>query len=200
MRLGMNLLFTAALLITATGVFGLGEKSLEIQRYPNEPLQLVDLKISGQSVKDRIALKTKLPGSDEFTDGVSFNDTDDWYKRVSFRFRNVSGKTIHGVGADLFFKPAGEKNLYSVQLNASTDLKKKLVEPGDEVELTVNDSRLQPILEMMRQAGVEVNKCEVSFSLDTAVYGEQLRWYRGLLLQPDPSVPNKWIPVNGPQQ
>ena len=100
----------------------------------------------------------------------------------------------------MFFKPVGERNLYGVQLNASTDLKKKLVEPGDEVELTVNDLRLQPILEMMKQAGVDVNKCEVSFSLETAVYSEQLRWYRGLLLQPDPSVPNKWIPVNGPQQ
>jgi hypothetical protein len=98
----------------------------------------------------------------------------------------------------LFFKPAGERNLYSVQLNASTDLKKKLVEPGDEVELTINDARLQPILEMMRQAGVDVNNCEVSFSLDTAVYSEQLRWYRGKVLQPDPVVPLKWIPVNKP--
>jgi hypothetical protein len=80
MKLRVNLLLTAALLITSTGVFDVRERSLEIQRYPNEPLQLVDLTISGQSVKDRIALKTQLPGSDWFTDAVSFTDHEDWYK------------------------------------------------------------------------------------------------------------------------
>ena|GEM_PF-1696901 len=200
MKLRINLLLTAALLITSTGVFDVRERTLEIQRYPDEPLQLVELKISGQSVTDRIVLKSKLPGSEWFTDSVSFNDTEDWYKRVSFRLRNVTDKTIHGVGADLFFRPVGERNLYSVQLDAATDLKKKLVEPGDEVELTLNELRLQPIMDLMTKAGVDVNKCEVSFSLDTAVYSEQLRWYRGQLLHPDPTTPNKWIPVNKPAQ
>ena len=200
MKLRIDLLLTAALLITSTGVFDVRERTLEIQRYPNEPLELVELKISGQSVKDRISLKLQLPGSSWSTDSVRFNDTEDWYKRVSLRFRNVTDKTIHGVGASLFFKPIGERNLYGVQLDAATDLKKKLVEPGDEVEVRVNDLRLQPILRMMERAGVDVNKCEVSFSLDTAVYNEQLRWDRGSLLQPDPATPNKWIPVTKPAQ
>ena len=200
MKLRMNLLLSAALLIISTGVFAFGQKTLEIQRYPNEPMQLVDLKVSGQSVKDRIVKKTQLPGSDWSTDAVSFTEADDWYKRVTLRFRNVSDKTIHGVGAFLFFEPVGERNGFMLQLNASTDLRKKVVEPGAEVELWVTDSRLDQTLGMMKQAGVDVNKCEVSFSLDSAVYSEELRWYRGSLLQPDPSVPNKWIPVNKSSQ
>jgi hypothetical protein len=200
MRLRMNLLLTAALLITSTGVFDVRERTLEIQRYPNEPLQLVDLKVSGQSVKDRIVLKQKFADKSQWSlDSVTFSDDDDWYKHVSFRYRNVSDKTIYGVGAFLFFKPGGERNMFMVQLNASTDLKSKQIEPGGEVELTVDDLRLQPILQMMSQAGVDANKCEVSFSLDSAVYSEQLRWDRGHLLRPDPATPNKWIPVNGPR-
>lgn len=35
------------------------EKSLDIERYPNEPLELVDIKISGQSVKDKIKVKNR---------------------------------------------------------------------------------------------------------------------------------------------
>jgi len=200
MKLQMNLLLIAALLITSAGVFDVRERTLEIQRYPNEPLQLVDLTVSGRSVKDRIVLKRKFADTSQWSlDSVTFSEDDDWYKRVSFRYRNVSDKIIYGVGAFLFFKPGGQRNMYMVQLNTATDLKTKQIEPGGEVELTVDHLRLQPILEMMKQAGVDANNCEVSFSLDSAVYSEKLRWDRGHLLQPDPATPNKWIPVNGPR-
>ena len=197
MKLRMNLLLTAALLITSTGVFGVGEKTLEIQRYPNEPMQLVDLKVSGQSVKDRIARKMQLPGSDWFTDAVSFTETDDWYKRVSLTFRNVSDKPVLGVTAIFLFKPASDKTLYGLQLTPSRNLRTNPLQRGDEVELTVlDDSRLQSTLQIMKEAGVDVNQCEVSFSLDGVGYNAELQWYRGNLLHPDPTTPNKWIPVN----
>jgi len=198
MKLRVNLLLTAALLITSTGVFGVGEKTLEIQRYPNEPMQLVDLKVSGQSVKDRIAKKTQLAGSDWFTDAVSFTENDDWYKRVSLTFRNVSDKPVLGVMAILLFKPATDKTLYSLQLFPSRNLRANPLQRGEEVQLNVNDdARLQSTLQIMKTAGVDVNQCEVSFSLDGVGYNEQLQWYRGKLLRPDPTTPNKWIPVNG---
>src|SRR5215510_661364 len=99
-----NLLLSAVLLITSMGVFGVGERKLEIQRYPDEPMQLVDLRISGESVKDRIAQLRSDPNKWS-TDGVSFSDTEDWYKRVSFTFKNVSEQPVRGVRAFLFFKP-----------------------------------------------------------------------------------------------
>ena len=40
--------------------------------------------------------------------------------------------------------------------------------------------------------------CKVSFSLDAAGYTDQLQWYRGQLLHPDPTTRNKWIPVSKP--
>jgi hypothetical protein len=48
-----------------------------------------------------------------------------------------------------------------------------LLKRGEEVELTVSDTRLESTLQIMKGAGVDV---------------------------PDPTTPNKWIPVNKPGQ
>ena len=192
-----NLLLSAVLLITSMGVFGVGERKLQIQRYPNEPMQLTDLRISGESVKDRIA-QLKTYENKWSTDSVSFNDTEDWYKRVSFTYKNVSDKPVRGVRAFLFFKAADGK-MFMVQLTSLSDLWKNALQPGEEVELILSDIELAKLLPAIQEQGVDLNRCAVSFSLDTAIYGEKLWWDRGHLLHPDPTQPNKWIPVNEPQ-
>lgn len=192
-----SLLLSAVLLITSMGVFGVGERKLEIQRYPNEPMQLTDLRISGESVKDRIA-QLKTYENKWSTDSVSFNDTEDWYKRVSFTYKNVSDKSVRGVRAFLFFKAADGKT-FMVQLTSLSDLWKNALQPGEEVELILSDIELAKLLPTIQEQGVDLNRCAVSFSLDTAIYGEKLWWDRGHLLHPDPTQPNKWIPVNEPQ-
>ena len=68
------------------------ERTLEIERYPDEPLQLVDLRVGAQSVKDRIKPKFKDNQSKLGIDSVKFNEKDDWYKRVSIKLRNTSNK------------------------------------------------------------------------------------------------------------
>lgn len=198
MKLRINLLLTAALLITPTGVFGVGEKTLEIERYPNEPMELVDLRISGQSVKDRIALKRKFPSSGWSIDSVTFTDDDDWFKRISVTFRNVSDKPIRGVSAQLLFDPPGEGPLYGIPLTALRNLGATPLQPREEVELIISDIHLDTMLQQMKMGGADPNKSRASFSLDSAGYNEQLQWYRGNLLHPDPTTPNKWIPVNKP--
>lgn len=192
-----NLLLSAVLLITSMGVFGVGERKLQIQRYPNEPMQLTDLRISGESVKDRIA-QLKTYENKWSTDSVSFNDTEDWYKRVSFTYKNVSDKPVRGVRAFLFFKAADGK-MFMVQLTSLSDLWKNALQPGEEVELILSDIELAKLLPAIQEQGVDLNRCAASFSLDTAIYGEKLWWDRGHLLHPDPTQPNKWIPVNEPQ-
>ena len=193
-----NLLLSAVLLITSTGVLGVGERKLTIQRYPGEPMQLTDLRISGESVKDGIA-QLKTYENKWSTDRVSFSDTEDWYKRVSFTYKNVSDKPVRGVRAFLFFKPADGKTTFMVQLTSLRDLWTNALQPGEEVELILSDIEWAKILPMTQEQGIDPNSCAVSFSLDTAIYGEKLWWDRGHLLHPDPTQPNKWIPVNEPQ-
>ena len=194
-----SLLLSAVLLITSLRVFGVGERKLEIQRYPGEPMQLTDLRISGESVKDHIK-QLRINADKWGTDGVSFNDTDDWYKRLSFTFKNVSDKPVRGVRAFLFFKPGNGKPLFAMQFISMRDLWKNPLGNGEEVELVISDTELDRMSSVMQQEGVDTNACQISFSLDTAIYGEKLWWDRGQLLHPDPTQPNRWIPVNEPGQ
>ena len=199
MKLQTNLFLPAVLAFLLVGAFEVGEKSLVIERYPGEPLQLVDLKVSGQSVKQHITAKNRYENK-WGTDIVKFTENDDWYKRVSLTFRSVADKPIRKVEAYLLFEHAGDKKRFGMELTSSRNLFQSPLQPGEEVELTLADRDLELIGQMMKSSGVDANNCSVSFSLDSAIYSEKLRWYRGALLHPDPEVPNKWIPVKAGAQ
>jgi hypothetical protein len=79
------------------------DKTLDMERYPNEPLALVDIKIGEQPVKDKIARKSRTP--DEGLDTVKFRERNDWHRRVWLRLRNVSGEAIISLRAYLYFQP-----------------------------------------------------------------------------------------------
>jgi len=177
------------------------EKKLDIERYPSEPLQLVGLRIGTQSVQDQIKLKFRDNRSKWGIDTVTFNDADDWYKHVSVTFRNASEKPVYGVQAYLFFKQAGSPpTIFSVSMARPRELSHNPLHPGEEIELSVNQDLLNSQLGEMKNRGADVSQAQVSFSLDTVFFSDELQWYRGKLLKPDPVTPNKWIPVNGPAQ
>jgi hypothetical protein len=73
------------------------DKVLEIERYPNEPFELVRVRIGGQNVRDRLKTKFKDNKSKFGIDSVKFKEKDDWYKRISITLRNTSDKPVYGV-------------------------------------------------------------------------------------------------------
>src|SRR5262245_43022012 len=83
LTLALGLLFQAAL-SPATAQAGQSsqsqtadaERSLDINRYANEPLELVDLKIGPNSVKSGVKFKFKVPLSDDSFDNVKFNESE----------------------------------------------------------------------------------------------------------------------------
>ena len=174
------------------------EKTLEIERYPDEPLQLVNLRIGTQSVKDRIKQKFRDNISRWGTDNVKFNEKDDWFKRVSITLRNTSNKPVYGLEGYLFFKPAGFPMIFSLPLTGSKELRHDPLQPGAEFELSVNQGLLNYTLADLKNRGTDVSGADVSFSLDTVIFSDELQWYRGQLLRPDSSVPDKWVPINQP--
>lgn len=199
MKSQITLSLVALLVLTFVGALDVGEKTLVIERYPGEPLQLVDLKVSGQSVKEHITEKNRYENKWGM-DIVKFTENDDWYKRVSLTFRSVSDKPIRGVRSYLLFEHPGDQKRFQMALTSSRNLSHSPLQSGEEVELTLLDRDLEAIVQIMKSNGVEANNCKVSFSLDAAVYSEKLQWYRGNLLHPDPEVPNKWIPVKSGSQ
>src|SRR5439155_136722 len=135
------------------------EKSLDIERHPNEPLELVDLKVNDQSVKSKIRAKFRR-GDDGF-DNVRFRETDDWSKRVKVRLRNVSGKTIVGFQAYLYFKPTNSEVLFSASLKGSKKLEGTILAPGDEIEADVDLGSWDRAIARLTQYGGDPNSAEV---------------------------------------
>ena len=174
------------------------DKVLEIERYPNEPLELVRIRIGAKNVKDHIKSKFKDNKSKFGIDSVKFKEKDDWYKRVSITLRNTSDKPVYGLDGFLFFKPVGFPMIFSMQLTASKELRQEPLEPGDEIELTVTPGMLNHTLEDMKSRGTDVSIAVVSFSLDMVIFGDELHWYRGKILRPDSTMPGKWVPVDQP--
>ena len=135
------------------------DKALEIERYPDEPLQLVNLRIGTQSVKDRITPKFKDKASKWGIDRVTFKENDDWFKRVSITLRNTSDKPVFGVQGFLYLKPLGFPMIFSLPLTASKELRHDPLLPGAEIELRVTPGMLNQTLEDLKYRGAQVKQC-----------------------------------------
>lgn len=169
------------------------DKSLDIERYPNEPLELVELKVGEQAIKNKITIKFRR--NDEGLDSVTFKERDGWFRRIRVRMRNTSGKPIVGVRAHLYFKPPGSQTLFSVDLNASTELKQGLLEPDAEVDLAVVEQRWNLTADILKQHAVDPDLASVTLSVENVAFRDGLQWHKGHIVHRDPDNPNRWIPI-----
>ena len=176
------------------------DRVLEIERYPNEPLQLVSLKIGTQSVKENIKTKFKNNQSKWAIETVNFEEEGDWVKRLSITLRNASDKPIYGMLSTLILKPLGYPMMFSLHLTHGKALGAEPLQPGAEIQLFVEQKSLDRTLESAKKQGADLRGAVASFSVDMVVFSDELRWYRGNMVRPDPDVPNKWIPVSGPSK
>lgn len=168
------------------------EKSLDIERYPNEPLELLDIKIGEQSVKANTRSKSRRGG--EGLDTVTFEGENGWFRHITVRLRNVSGKTIYGMRALLYFRPPDTRNMFSLQLSYAPRANPRgRLTPGDEVELVVDALRFDMTMELMRKQGVDADAATVILAVESASFGEDQQWNRGQILRRDPINPDRWI-------
>ena len=176
------------------------EKSLDIKRYPNEPLELVDLKLGQISVKNGIKFKSKEDISKWGLDNVKFKDKDDWCKKVKVRLRNLSGSPIYGLSASLYFKHPGLRMLFALPLTVtpSRDLKKQPLQPRGEIDLEVTEESFNQTMLSMKQYGVDPYVLPTSLSVDGAIFSDDFEWSRGTFLRRDPNNPGKWDAVDKP--
>jgi hypothetical protein len=174
------------------------DKSLDIERYPNEPLELVNLKIRDKALKNEIKMKSKNKGNGWGRDNVKFKETNGWFKHIKIKLRNISGKPIYGIRAGLHFQPPGLRMLFNMPLTWTKSLESDPLQPGAEIDLEVSDQLLNRTLIRMKQYDVDANLSSVSFSLDDAYFSDDIKWSRGVLLRRDSDDPNKWNPVDKP--
>ncbi len=194
--LSMLLMNSVGVALTSTGQASTGQdadKSLDIERYADEPLELVELKIGDQPIKDKIATKFRL--NSQGVDTVSFKQRDGWFRHLQIRMRNVSGKPIYGVRAHLRFRPSGTDNIYSVPLAGFTQLRQGVLEPNADITLSVTEQAWGLTEDIRKQFGVNPDLTPVSFGIDIVQFSD-LQWSKGHMLRRDPEHPNRWIPID----
>jgi hypothetical protein len=168
------------------------DKSLDIERYSDEPLELVELMIGDQPIRDKITTKSRR--NNEGLDTVTFKEREGWFRHLQVRLRNVSGKPIYGVRAHLFFQPSYTKTLFSLQLAGSTQLRQGVLEPGADITLTVSDQAWSLTADILKHYDVNPDLASVSFGVDVVRFSDDLQWSKGQMLRRDPNNPNMWIP------
>jgi hypothetical protein len=156
------------------------EKSLDIRRHNNEPLELMDVKVSEHSIKSGIKIKARR--SDGGLDTVTFQETDEWPKRMRLRLRNISDKTIIGLQAYLYLKPPDSPVLFSVTLTGSKPLEETVLKPHDEVDAMVDEGSWQRTVTRIKEQGWDPNLATVTFSVGIVGFGDGLQWYKGRML------------------
>jgi hypothetical protein len=175
-----------------------GEKSLDIERYPNEPLEITEVTVGQTSLKKEIKPKLRDNVSKWGRDSVSFKEKDGWFKTIKVKMRNTSGRPIYGLRAGLHFQSSTVRALFELPLTWARDLKRNPLQPGEEIDLRVDDQLLKRALDRMIPYGADPNSSLVSFSLDDAYFGDDLKWSRGHLLRRDPNNHFKWDVVDNP--
>ncbi len=167
------------------------DKSLDIERFADEPLEMVELKIGTQSLKDRIA--TKFPRQNGVgIDTISFKERDGWFRQLQVKLRNVTSKPIYGVRAHLYFRPSGSDTLYSLPITGFTQLGQGVVEPGAEITLVVTEQAWTLTADILKTHSVNPDLVPVSFGIDVVQF-DDLQWSKGRMLRKDPQNPNRWI-------
>jgi hypothetical protein len=164
------------------------EKSLDIERYADEPLELVDLRVGSNSVKGGIT--TKVRRNAEGLDNVKFTETADWHRRVSLTLRNISAKTVTGLRAYLYFKAAGSGQLFRMQLEQAAP--KAPTAPGGEINVMVGAQTWGLVTNLIKQKGVDPDQAEVRLAVEAVMFSDDSQWYEGMLLHRDPASPNTW--------
>ncbi len=87
---------------------------------------------------------------------------------------------------------------FRMLLTRTRDLERDPLQPGDEIELEVSEELLNRTKARMGRLGLDIDLSSASFSVDSALFSDNLKWYRGVLLRRDPRDANSWNAVDEP--
>lgn len=183
------LVFTVIVLMNSVSFAQDADKSLNIERYNDEPLQLVGLKIGNQSITDKIPVDAHH--NSVGIDTITFKQRDGWFRNLEVKLRNISGRPIYGVSSHLYFRPSEAKTLYSLPLAGFTQSGQGVLEPGGEITLTVTEQAWAVTAEILKHYDVDPDKSVVSFGIDIVQFSDNEQWSKGRMLRLNPPPPGE---------
>lgn len=164
------------------------DKSLQkLESYPNEPLEIVDIKAANKTVSL----------------GEQFSGDDDWLKNASFKVKNVSGKDIIYIEIDLNFpetKASGSEMSYRLKLGhrpAAHDVNPPLLlRTNEEAVLGLEGSRYEQLVKFLQERYPISAIRKASIRIGFVIFLDGTGWSGGLFHRRDPNNPNRYLPVS----
>jgi|GEM_PF-5306070 len=172
------------------------ERSLDIERYENEPYEIVDVYAGGKSIKDKI--KSKIKYGKEGLDNAKFKDKDGWFKYIKVRVRNISNHPIISISATLRLEHLSLPQGFGLPISSTRNLNQEPLKPGEEIDLQVSENHINPTKKFLLEKGADENAPSVRLTIDHVFFTKTYQWSKGGFLQPDPNNPNKWNTISPP--
>lgn len=165
------------------------ERVIERLLEKNEPVEIIDTKVNGQSV----------------TLGQKFRADDDWITTVVFTVKNRSDKRILFASVDLFFpRPDGSNPMFDVFYgnwrlqNQPPAAGEQLIgfAPDETVEIGLSAQRRVGLTSFLKDAQLPQSIDKVSLRFGSIIFDDDTMWSRSTLFRRDPSNPMRWNNVS----
>ena len=172
------------------------ERSLDIERYENEPYEIVDVYADGKSLKDKI--KSKIKYGQEGLDNAKFKDKDGWYNRIKVRVRNISQNQIISIAGTLIFEHPLLPMEYGLFITPARDLNQEPLKLGEETDLQVNEIHINQTKDYLLKEGADENVPVVRVIMGNVLFTKTYLWGKGRFFRKDPNNSDKWNPIETP--
>jgi len=177
-------------LVLPQTTFGVGPaqagRTLERVVFPSEPMQLTALNYDGSSAQSQTSVVTGPSGVQTATTSLAADN--DWLGRLSFSFKNRSGKRIVSTGGSLLIMDASLPKPLLVSMTSAATLA-----PGEETTLSVFDSSLQFVERQFSSSSITHGPLKVQFVLGPVVFADDTSWDNGSSFTRDPADQRGWI-------
>jgi hypothetical protein len=162
------------------------ETIIKKESYPNEPIELVALRIKEKQVRV----------------SESFAGDRDWYKNISLSAKNISGKTIVYLELELEIPESGTMErpvvipfvFGELPTEASSIINmpaSKRILPNEIRKLELTDSMKDFITNHLMNHNVDMVS-EAKLNIVLVVFDDGLAWKNGQTLQQNPRNPREW--------
>jgi hypothetical protein len=169
------------------------ERSLDIERYENEPYEIVDVSVNGKSIKDKI--KSKIKYGKEGLDNAKFKDKNGWYNHLKVRVRNTSPNQIISIAGSLMLEHPALPAVFGLPITSVRDLNKEPLKPGEEIDLQAQEKFINLTKEFFSKNGVDENVPVVRVLMENVLFTKTYLWRKGGYRRIDPNNPDKWITI-----
>jgi hypothetical protein len=172
------------------------ERSLDIERYKNEPYEIVDVYVDGKSTKDKI--KSKIKYGQEGLDNAKLKNKNGWYNYIKIRVRNTSSNQIISIAGSLMLEHPALPASFGLPITTSRDLNQEPLKPGEEIDLQAEEKFINKTKDFFLKNGANENVPVVRVIIDNVLFTKTYLWRKGGYRRIDPNNPDKWITIETP--